>query len=209
MGRGSGHQVGAGLSRPYVKRGSKGRSVRVELGFGLPDWIISDTHFLHTRLNEVYEAEARQVLGSSVDEALISRWREVVGSNDLVLHLGDLCLGKREDFAAISTRLTGRKLMLKTGNHDRRPREWYEEHGFLLVPEFWLDWRGWRVRFTHRPDDERLFVSHPKTLNVHGHIHSKTRDNRRLINASVEVQDFRPWRLAQLLDTRIAELENR
>jgi calcineurin-like phosphoesterase family protein len=188
---------------PYYEQGRE----RVTLPFALPFWVISDTHFLHARINEEFEA-CRAALGRStdVDELMIERWREVVGPEDTVIHLGDLALGKREDFAPISARLPGRKLMLRTGNHDRRTKAWYAEHGFVLIPEFWLPYRGWRVRFTHRPDDARAFTCHPRTLNAHGHTHSKTREDRRLINLSVEAQGFRPRLASDVLDERLAEL---
>jgi calcineurin-like phosphoesterase family protein len=71
---------------------------------------------------------------------------------------------------------------------------------------FTADYDGWKVRFTHRPDDEHKFVCYPKRLNVHGHAHSKTRGDRRLINLSVEAIDFRPVWITDVLDERITEL---
>jgi len=169
-------------------------------------FVLGDTHWLHSRLMEDYEAEARQASGRDNNLVMIERWREVVGEDDVVLHLGDLALGSKDDFAAIAAQLPGRKYMLKTGNHDKRSRAWYAEHGFTLIPELYIDHAGWKIKVTHRPDDAHEFVCYPKHLNVHGHVHSKTRGDRRLINLSVEAIDFRPVWLEDVLDERIAEL---
>jgi len=169
-------------------------------------WVLGDSHFLHDNILD-YEAEARQALGRDHNLVMIERWREVVGEDDVVLHLGDLALGRKDDFAEIAAQLPGHKYMLKTGNHDRRSRAWYAEHGFTLIPEFSVDYAGWKVKVTHRPDDERKFVCYPKHLNVHGHVHSKTREDRRLISLSVEAIDFRPVWFEDALAGRIGELE--
>jgi calcineurin-like phosphoesterase family protein len=180
--------------QPYVDAAHR-------LPFRFPGWVISDTHFLHARLEE-YEP-IRRTLGQDHNVVMVERWRETVRENDIIVHLGDLVLGKRSEFARIADRLPGRKFMLKTGNHDRRSRAWYTEHGFTLIPEFWMDYRGWRVRFSHRPDDEHRYVQYPLVLNVHGHIHSNTRADRRLINVSAEAIDFRPVWITDALDARI------
>lgn len=181
--------------RPYTTNGP--------LPFWLPGWVISDTHFHHRRITE-YEP-IRETLDGDHNHVMINRWQETVSPRDVVLHLGDLMLGKAADFTAqIADSLPGRKFMLSTGNHDRQSRSWYAQNGFKLIPEFWVNYHGWRVRVTHRPDDEHEYVRFPRTLNLHGHVHSATRDDPLLINASVEVRDFRPAWFTDLLDDRIS-----
>src|ERR1035437_9480611 len=167
---------------------------------------LGDSHWNHANIT-VYEEEARMNLPCDHNVVMVERWREVVGEDDVVVHLGDLALGKNDDFARIADQLPGRKYILR-GNHDKRSRAWYAEHGFTLIPEFWVDYGSWKVRFTHRPDDEHKFVCYPKRLNVHGHVHSKTRGDRRLINLSVEAIEFRPVWITDVLDERIAELSS-
>jgi len=186
---------------PYTDQGER---LRLALDRA---WILSDTHFLHTRLAEVYEAPARQALGVDHNDAMIDRWQATVDDNDLVVHLGDLALGRTGDFAAISEQLPGRKVLVK-GNHDKRSRRWYADHGFEVIPPFWLDYSGWRVRFQHTPDYEREHVRYPRVLICHGHIHSKETGDPRQINLSVEAIDFTPQRLVDVLDERIGELSS-
>lgn len=169
-------------------------------------FVLSDTHFLHNNILE-YEP-IRKTTPIHVDRFMVDKWRETIKPEDTVLHLGDLALGKKEDFRSIADKLTGTKFMLKTGNHDKRSKTFYNEHGFQVIPEFTLMYKGWNIKFTHWPDDKHEWIKYPKHINVHGHVHSKTRDDRRMINLSVEVIGFTPLWLPNVLDERILELEN-
>lgn len=80
-------------------------------------YCLGDTHWLHANIVE-YEAEARQALPGDHNRVMLDRWCETVGVDDTVLHLGDLALGKKDDFRSIADRLPGKKYMLKTGNHE-------------------------------------------------------------------------------------------
>jgi len=176
------------------------------LPFTFPLYVTADTHWNHARIPEF--EPVRTQLPLDHNRVMLARWQEVVGEDDTIIHLGDVALGKKEDFERIGSRLSGRKFLIM-GNHDRAPKRWYFDYGFTIIPEFWLDYRGWRVRFQHRPDYERVHVRYPKTLVVHGHVHSKTLDDRRQINCSVEVTDFRPVYITEVLDARISELEGK
>jgi calcineurin-like phosphoesterase family protein len=141
-------------------------------------------------------------------ELMLARWRETVGPDDVVLHLGDVIAGI--DPATYNERLpdlSGRVFLLP-GNHDRQRSklEQYLERGWLLVPRFGASYRGWRLRFTHEPITTDLLALAPDVINVHGHIHHNPSPSSRHVNVSVEQIDYRPARLASLLDPRIAEL---
>jgi calcineurin-like phosphoesterase family protein len=170
----------------------------------LPKFVISDTHFNHTRLAEVYEREARMSLPGDHNRVMRERWQQTVGPEDTILHLGDVALGKASEFWRIADQLTGVKYMLDSGNHDKQTMAYYEEHGFIIVRDFEADYKGWRIRFSHWPDYDKKFIGKgPKRINVHGHVHSKTLDDPRYINTSVEVIGFCPQPLTKLLDERI------
>jgi calcineurin-like phosphoesterase family protein len=176
------------------------------LPFTFPAWVTADQHWNHARITEF--EPVRTTLPADHNEIMLARWRETVAETDTLIHLGDVALGKKADFEEIGPHLPGRKFLMR-GNHDRAPTSWYESHGFTLIPEFCLDYGGYRVRFQHRPDYERVYVRYPKTLVVHGHVHSKTLDDRKQINCSVEATDFRPVWITDVLDARIAELEGK
>lgn len=172
-------------------------------------WIVSDTHFHHARIVDYCGRPEDH------DRLMTERWQETVSENDVVLHLGDLCLARRgqtERTEELLAKLPGRMLMIR-GNHDKLPAHWYARQGIELVSQFAIDYDGWTVSFSHRPggepkpyDDPRRLIAEPQQINVHGHIHDKLIDDWRMINVCVEQTDYRPVRLGGLLDDRIAEL---
>src|SRR5699024_651237 len=83
--------------------------------FDAVDFVTSDHHFGHDRIIELAHRPF-----ASLDEmhaAFIDSWNRVVGPDDVVLHLGDLALGHRDQSIGITAALNGRKLLVP-GNHD-------------------------------------------------------------------------------------------
>jgi calcineurin-like phosphoesterase family protein len=76
-------------------------------------WFSSDTHFLH----QLVAGHRGFASSAEHDEAVISRWNELVRRDDLVWHLGDVGLGSETRVLEQAARLNGRK-QLVTGNHD-------------------------------------------------------------------------------------------
>lgn len=181
----------------------------------LDTWMVSDSHFGHANM-------CKPDFGGRPDDhdwIMRERWQETVGRRDTVLHLGDLTYrGKPEYLNQVMHGLPGDKYLLR-GNHDKQTAAFYARYGFtflkdLLLEEFttpegrtirhtgfyWHDPDGRRILFSHYPDQRRL----DWTVNVHGHIHGngyppgcdETRDYR---NISVEVVDYRPVRLRDVL----------
>lgn len=86
----------------------------------------ADTHFGH-RLMALHRGHAlgaatrKDVTPEQVrahDEDVISSWNSVVGTDDVVWHLGDLTLKHTAEISDIIGRLNGR-IRLVLGNHDR------------------------------------------------------------------------------------------
>lgn len=167
-----------------------------------PFWVTSDHHFHHVKIGEYEPCRP-----PDCDHVMLERWNQVVAPTDIVFHLGDIALGKKEQFELTARKLNGRIFLLR-GNHDRTGPAgdaWYRSLGFTLVPDpFKIDYRGWTVSFAHRPDHTAVIES--RHLHVHGHTHSRQKANRKQINVCVECTDFRPVRIEQLLDQRIKEI---
>lgn len=74
-------------------------------------YLISDTHFNHDKIATYCDRP------SNFTELMIKNWNQIVKPDDLVIHLGDVQIGKKSDW--IMPSLPGRKILVR-GNHDRQ-----------------------------------------------------------------------------------------
>ena len=155
-------------------------------------WIISDTHFFHENIGRYCDRPA------GWQETIIENWNRLIQPDDVVFHVGDLALGKRDKIEDLAPLLNG-KLYLMRGNHDRRSTGFYQKLGITLVPDpYRMDHpSGWTLIFSHRP----IFPLELGLLNLHGHIHNNPAPElgTNHVNLCVEVRDYRPWRLREIL----------
>lgn len=122
-------------------------------------WLITDTHFNHDNIASYCKRP------EDWTKRVIDNWRKLVQRDDLVIHLGDVIIGKRSRLLPIIGWLPGRKILVR-GNHDNESLEWYMNNGFLFACES-LVYR--KVLFTHHPANE---LPGNALLNVHGHLHN-------------------------------------
>jgi len=131
---------------------------------------ISDTHFGHDKLSEVF--------GRPVDfgERILSNLSKSKG--DILIHCGDFCIGDDEiHHDAFMECVSGfDKLILVRGNHDKKSDAWYMAHGWDFVCEIlWQKYFGKQIIFSHMPilkPPEDTFSPHfPPDINIHGHLH--------------------------------------
>ncbi len=159
-------------------------------------WIISDTHFFHENIGRYCDRP------ENWQEMIIKNWNDLISPDEIVLHLGDFSFGKRSNFDILTEILHG-KIILIRGNHDRLGRARYESRGVTIVNEpiyVGLD-KKVKIVFSHWP----VVPLDDGIINIHGHIHnsppppegSTLGPNR--INMSIEVRDYRPWRLRDIL----------
>ena len=157
-------------------------------------FVISDTHFFHKKIGEYCGRP------HNWQDLIIKRWNQVVGDNDQVLHLGDLTFGSKRKTKEILDDLNGRIYMIK-GNHDTKPTGWFDDIGVTLLKKPFvvsLPYRNIRLLFSHReirgiPRD---------VINIHGHVHNNKpliSLHENYINTSVEVMNYRPVRIMNLL----------
>lgn len=161
-------------------------------------WVLSDTHLWHENIIKYAGRPADH------HDRILSAWREMIAPGDLLLHLGDIAMGRRHLLEELASSLPGRKLLIR-GNHDRQSVAFYAACGFTLVSPFSGKYQGWEIRFTHRPDPEWVRVGN-RRLNAHGHIHEKLMNDLRFLNLSVEQTGYQPVRLHAVLDGRIKRL---
>lgn len=152
---------------------------------------ISDTHFGHESTCTKFTNKDGSPLrpfscAQEMDEEMIRRWNSVVGKNDKVYHLGDVCINKR--YLSTMERLNGSKTLIR-GNHDIfKIREYLKYFSEVHA-----------VRYTTGRDFVMSHIPlHPECIaeryrvNVHGHLHANLIGDPRYINVSVEQINFTP-----------------
>lgn len=166
----------------------------------IPDFLIADTHFGHDNIVKFCDRPPNH------DELMVKRWNETIGSDNTVLHLGDLTFRGRDFFKhQIAPRLTGAHKYLILGNHDKQKVSWYKECGFEVIEPYTTQWNNWTVSFGHYPLKEIKETPPKQHVHLHGHIHNNGYGPKscfirpRQINLSVEVTGFRPVSFNELL----------
>jgi calcineurin-like phosphoesterase family protein len=131
---------------------------------------------------------------------MVARWNEVLGATDEVWHLGDFAVGlPRARVEALLASLHGVKHLV-TGNND---------------PEATMVATGWASvqPYAELVEDEmQLILCHYAfrtwrdmghgSWNLHGHSHGRLAPQPRQQDVGVDVFDFRPVTLAQLVAHR-------
>jgi len=140
-------------------------------------YLISDTHFNHENMKTYCQRP------DNFTELLQKNWRETVKPEDVVIHLGDVAIGKKPLAMEIIRSLPGKKWLIR-GNHDRdKSCGWYVENGFDMACDT-LHFR--HCLLTHEPANAVIRASGNKPyepsaydglpegceLNIHGHLHN-------------------------------------
>lgn len=173
----------------------------------LDTWITSDQHWSHHNIRK-YQGRPENHF-----ELMMIKWNSVVKPTDTILCLGDLvCYGDIDNHPWWLNGLNGEKYLLK-GNHDKHSYQWYKNAGFEVVgrkPFLWhteRDGEPYIVCFSHEPDTPNGFHNPFMggwDINIHGHIHGNpyfgTTPQWNYVNVSVEVTDYAPARLRDVID---------
>lgn len=162
-------------------------------------WITSDTHFGHDKLIEICGRP------KNFSELVLKRNIKTVQFDDILIHLGDVCIGKDGYWNRRFTQTITCKKWLVKGNHDKRSDTWYIEHGWDFVSDrIYLKKFGKEIMFTHIPIDINGF-----DLNIHGHFHNLdhryferkewARRSDKHILISLEYNNFMPLNLKNII----------
>ena len=159
----------------------------------------SDSHFGDHRTINLWR---RPFAGTSeMNELLIERWNAVVRPQDEVWHLGDVAR-RAADVQTLLARLNGTKHLLR-GNNDpdatANAAGWASVHDYL---EHELD--GHRLVLCHYPF-RSWNGQHRGAINLHGHSHGRLKPMPRQFDVGVDVRDYAPVTLPQLLTQPLRE----
>lgn len=158
---------------------------------------ISDLHLGHKSICEFSGAFRNGVTTvDDHDKWIVEQWNSVVGKNDTVIVVGDVCFDRSK--MPLLKKMRGNKQLI-FGNHDKFGLQEYlkyfnKVHGFVKYKG-----TAWVSHAPIHPDELR------GKWNVHGHLHHKQIDDYRYINVSVEKLNGKPiaWNnLVSIMDER-------
>lgn len=139
-------------------------------------WLITDTHFGHDKLIEYGRPEG---FTERIFENL-----NVVKPDDLLIHLGDFCIGNDEKWHTHYMQMLDCKHWLIRGNHDSKSNSWYMSHGWDVVAEYLsIEMFAKKILFSHRPMAWDGYYD----VNIHGHFHDT--DHRRIEGEFLKIKN--------------------
>lgn len=157
-------------------------------------WFGSDHHFFHE--NIIRFCGRPFANAELMNENLVHNHNKVVGNNDFYYFLGDLFIGGTEkERCEILYAMNGRKRLI-IGNHD----ESLMKQKCMAVFEKISLWKGFPdegFTCTHIPLELKRLRN--GTCNVHGHTHNNMEDDPHYINVCVDVRDFAPVHMDQIM----------
>ena len=156
----------------------------------------SDHHFGHGGARGLFRRPFAST--AAMDEAMIRRWNETVGADDVVWHLGDFAVRQpAARIAELLAALAGTKHLIR-GNNDGPASA--EQPGWASVRDYAeLEEDGTRLVLCHYPLRSWHRMGQG-ALNLHGHSHGRLAPLPRQADVGVDCWDFRPVTLGQIRD---------
>lgn len=170
-------------------------------------FVTSDTHFGQKRTLELSRRPFKSV--QSMDAEMVLNWNIAVGSNDVVVHLGDFGEPKYRDndeaaYQLLTQDLNGRAIYLIPGNYDTpEVLEALKQDPRVVVvtePDVTLNFvlmhaevrphniTTQTIRLVHAPQDAK----DPMAFYLYGHIHQLQMVKRNGLNVGVDCHQFKP-----------------
>lgn len=161
-------------------------------------FIVSDTHWGHQNILKFTDSKTGDRIRlfeslDEMDELMIENWNKTVRDEDIVYHLGDVYFGEGHK---VLKRLKGRKRLI-VGNHDNLKSP-YLQNNFQKIL-MWRMFPEFNCVLTHVPIHESSMYK--VQYNLHGHIHQQASPSERHVNCCVEVQNYTPRAIEELIAT--------
>lgn len=163
-------------------------------------WIITDTHFGHTKLREFGRP-------ANFDSVILQNIFTLVNSDDVLIHLGDFCIGDDMAWHVKFMSCAPSKKWLIKGNHDKKSNTWYLNNGWNFVGDWMgLEMFGKKIFFSHKP---MMDVGYD--INIHGHFHNSqhhTDEFKEILTEkhkllALEKTDYKPVLLEQFINSQL------
>ena len=160
-------------------------------------YFIGDTHFDHKNIIKYCHRPFSNV--TEMNEVIKNNWNSTVGNNETIYFLGDWSFGRGSKLANHWKRQLKGRIVSIQGSHDRNDK--WNEIKFEKTKV--LRAGGYSFLLIHNPEDRK---TEWHGWIIHGHVHNNKMDRypfingeRKTINVSVELINYRPVSLSYLL----------
>ena len=174
-------------------------------------YFTADNHFCHSNIILNCERPFENV--DEMNRVMIEKWNSYVTDRDEIYILGDFMFrGKGREANEILSKLKGKKYLIK-GNHERYLDDpAFKPEAFEWVKDYYaLKLEGGRMIVLFHFPMLSWYGSHHGSIHLYGHVHNsgiKYADfgeklkmlGRRAISVGVDVNDFYPVSLKQVID---------
>lgn len=171
------------------------------------DYFTSDLHFWHSGILDYCDRPWNDVY--SMNEGLIKNWNDTVHEEDTIYIIGDFSFGGTGKIKSVLNRLIGYKVLI-LGNHDHgnKNNKWIRfgmdevvydtkeitvfDHDVIMNH---FPYKGYEIderEFSWQLEDEGKFL-------LHGHVHESWKVNKRMINVGVDVNNYKPVALPDIV----------
>jgi calcineurin-like phosphoesterase family protein len=176
-------------------------------------WITSDTHYNHSNIcsgttnwrtsnGEIPVDQTRPFPTlEKMNSAIVDNINEVVGQDDILIHLGDWSFGGFEKIEEFYQRLICKNIHLVFGNHDHHIERNRDNIQKLFLSSQWflqVQYMGETIEMMHYPITSWNGLRKGR-IHLHGHCHlphkSKISNGRRMDIGMDGNLDFRPYDL--------------
>ncbi len=160
----------------------------------------SDQHFGHAAARSFYRRPFASV--AEMDQQMIDRWNTVIEPGDDVWHLGDFAVRQSPDRVNhLLAILHGRKHLIVGNNDDAGVTGCVGWQSVQPYAEVTVD--GTRLVLCHYPFRTWRYMG-TGSINLHGHSHGRLKPLPRQFDVGVDVWNFQPVRLADIVGQKDA-----
>lgn len=154
----------------------------------------SDPHFGHRNMaiKRGFKDE------EEMNKHIVKQWNSVVSKKDVTYILGDITMEKASQYYWLNELNGIKKVIL--GNHDEPQHvpELLKYVNNVAAMKYLKHKQYGNIILTHAPIHP-CELEYRFNINIHGHVHDNTLPDKRYINVSAEVIDYKPKLLSELL----------
>jgi len=159
-------------------------------------WFVSDTHLGHKNIIKYCNRPFSSV--EEMNERLIMNINSKVQPCHTLYHLGDFALGISQQIEEWTNAINCRNKTIILGNHDRHTTGWWMKHGWLCASKVPIVLSDFLILSHYQVVLEP--ISHFVNLHGHAHVALPYRPSPKHWNLSIEMTDYYPVSLDQIID---------